>query len=173
MMSCGVAAAKSSFLCGSFQPNRFRLPISSRLYREEVGYATLDKPVSLLRVGSPSVRVWENPRLSARGRRTGRSRWLGRRFRRGGFRLGARFRIPRGLRFGAGGRLFLATRLWCAPALGRIVVHIPACALELQGRRRQRTFERAPAFGAHELRLSAEFLNLLELVTALLTPIFV
>jgi hypothetical protein len=55
--------------------------------------------------------------------------------------------------------------------LRRVVVHIPACSLEVQARRGQRALKNALAHGAHKLLFGAEVLDLLKTVTALSTPI--
>lgn len=65
-----------------------------------------------------------------------------------------------GARFG-GGRAGLCS----------VIVHIPACAFEVQTRRSEWALEHAVALRAFKLRLGAETLNLFKAVAALGTPI--
>ena len=58
-----------------------------------------------------------------------------------------------------------------AALLGRVVVHIPSGAFELQARRGQRALDCAAAFRTFPLRLGAEVLDLFKAVTTLGTPI--
>lgn len=87
--------------------------------------------------------------------------------RRGRRRRGrARFCVRRSLGWrggGVGGRR--------AALLGRVVVHIPSGAFELQARRGQRALDCAAAFRTFPLRLDAEVLDLFKAVTTLGTPI--
>ena len=93
-------------------------------------------------------------------------RRAGCRRRRGGGRGRAHFCVRRSLGWrggGVGGRR--------AALLGRVVVHIPSCAFELQAGRGQRALDRAAAFRTFPLRLGTEVLDLFKAVTALGTPI--
>ena len=81
-----------------------------------------------------------------------------------GIRFGIRFRVRLGCALSPG-TVARRTALGRA-ALRSVVVYIPSRTLEVQARRRQRTFKHTTALGTLRLRLSAEVLYLFEFMTA-------